>query len=58
MLVFSLLTFVVGLVGYQANFGLDQLLEVPSRNLGLFIHYATWVFTCVRSLVYTIATTV
>ena len=43
----SLLAFIIGLVGYQANFiqlGLDQLFEAPSRYLGLFIHYATWAF--------------
>ena len=43
----SLLTFVVGMAGYQANFiqlGLDQLFEAPSQYLGIFIHYATWVF--------------
>ena len=42
-----LLTFVIGLAGYQANFvqlGLDQLFEAPSRYLGLFIHYAMWAF--------------
>ena len=43
----SLITFVVGLAGYQANFiqlGLDQLFEAPSQYLGLFIHYAIWLF--------------
>ena len=43
----SLLAFIIGLVGYQANFiqlGLDQLFEAPSQYLGLFIHYATWAF--------------
>ena len=43
----SLLAFVVGLTGYQANFiqlGLDQLFEAPSHHLSLFIHYATWSF--------------
>ena len=43
----SLFTFVFGLAGYQANciqFGLDQLFEAPSQYLGLFIHYAMWVF--------------
>ena len=43
----TLISFVIGLVGYQANFiqlGLDQLFEAPSQYLGLFIHYATWVF--------------
>ena len=43
----SLLVFIIGLVGYQANviqLGIDQLFEAPSQYLGLFIHYATWVF--------------
>ena len=43
----SLVTFIVGLAGYQANFiqlGLDQLFEAPSHYLGLFIHYAIWAF--------------
>ena len=42
-----LIIFIIGLVGYQANFiqfGLDQLFEAPSQYLGLFIHYATWAF--------------
>ena len=40
--------FITGLVGFQANYiqlGLDQLLEAPTEQLALFIHYATWVFT-------------
>ena len=50
MLVFSLISllcFVIGLAGYQANFiqlGLDQLFEAPHHYLGLFIHYASWSF--------------
>ena len=43
----SLLLFVIGLTGYQANFiqlGLDQLFEAPSHYLSLYIHYATWSF--------------
>ena len=43
----SLLLFVIGLTGYQANFiqlGLDQLFEAPSHHLSLYIHYATWSF--------------
>ena len=47
ILTVSLLAFVVGLAGYQANFiqlGLDQLFEAPSHYLSLFIHYATWAF--------------
>ena len=42
-----LLTFVVGLVGYQVNFiqlGLDQLFEAQNQYQGLFIHHATWAF--------------
>ena len=41
------ITFIVGLVGYHANFiqlGLDQLFEAPSQYLGLFIHYAILAF--------------
>ena len=36
---------VIGYVVYQANFiqlGLDQLIEAPSMNLSLFIHWAVW----------------
>ena len=43
----SLSAFIVGLVGYQANFiqlGLDQLFEAPSQYLAIFIHYAIWCF--------------
>ena len=61
LLVFSLLTFVVGLAGYQANFiqfGLDQLFEAPSLNLGLFIHYAIWAFNFAGSLIVLINITV
>ena len=45
--IISLLAFIIGLAGYQANFiqlGLDQLFEAPSQYLVLFIHYATWTF--------------
>ena len=41
----SLLLFMPGLAGYQANFiqfGLDQLLEAPSSSLALFIHWIMW----------------
>ena len=43
----SLLLFVIGLTGYQANYiqlGLDQLFEAQSHHLSLYIHYATWSF--------------
>ena len=38
--------FAVGLGFYRANFvqfGLDQLLEAPSKSLALFIHWGVWV---------------
>ena len=44
----SLLLITAGLAGYQANivqFGLDQLLEAPSKDLGLFIHWLMWTHT-------------
>ena len=43
----SLVAFVIGLAGYQANLvqlGLDQLFEAPSQYLSLFILYAIWAF--------------
>ncbi len=43
----ALVFFTLGLVGYQANFvqfGLDQLLELPSHYLALFVHYVVWAF--------------
>ena len=55
LMILSLLTFVVGVAGYQANFiqlGLDQLFEAPSHYLGLFIHYAIWAFNCGTVLVF------
>lgn len=44
----SILLITAGLAGYQANiiqFGLDQLLEAPSKHLGLFIHWLMWTHT-------------
>ena len=43
----SLVLFMIGLTGFQANYvqlGLDQLFEAPIRYLRLFIHYAVWIF--------------
>ena len=51
--ILSLLSFIIGLAGYQANFiqlGLDQLFEALSQYLGVFVHYATWAF-CLGSLI-------
>ena len=53
----SLLSFMIGLAGYHANFiqlGLDQLFEAPSQYLGLFIHYAIWAFRSGSLIVATI----
>ena len=46
-LVFVIIFFTIGIIGYQANFiqlGLDQLLEARSDYLGLFVHYASLAF--------------
>ena len=43
----ALILFTLGLMGYQANFvqfGLDQLLELPSHYLALFVNYVVWAF--------------
>ena len=45
--IISLIAFIIGLAGYQANMiqlGLDQLFEAPSQYLSLFILYAEWTF--------------
>ena len=47
LILISLATFTIGLVGYHANLfqlGLDQLFEAPSEYLSLFILYALWAF--------------
>ena len=47
LILFSLICFIIGLAGFQANYvqlGLDQLFEESSQYLRLFIHYAVWVF--------------
>ena len=47
MVLITVVLFIIGLAGFQANYiqlGLDQLFEAPSKYLALFIHYATWTF--------------
>ena len=47
VILISLVFFVIGLVGYQANLvqlGLDQLFEAPSQYLSPFILYSAWAF--------------
>ena len=44
LVLFSLVAFVTGLVGYQANYiqlGLDQLFEAPSQSLLYFLSVET-----------------
>ena len=48
-----MVTSVIGIAGYSANFiqfGLDQLLEAPSRYQGIFVHWAKWCFDLVFNL--------
>ena len=50
----SVIFFVIGLAGYQANFiqlGLEQLLEAPSEYLGLFVHLSMWVYNLTSAVV-------
>ena len=49
----------IGYVLYQANFiqfGLDQLIEAPSINLSLFVHWAVWTDTLGKSIVFVSST--
>ena len=44
---FVLAIVVIGIAGYSANFiqfGLDQLLEAPSQDQALFVHWAKWCY--------------
>ena len=43
------LILIVGFAGYEANhiqFGLDQLSELPSQYVGLFVHWVEWIVQC------------
>ena len=56
----SFILLIFGLTGYQANFlqlGLDQLLDVPSRHLALFVHLATWAYNLLATVVVILFTT-
>ena len=42
-----LITAIIGVAGYSANFiqfGLDQLLDAPSHQQALFVHWAKWCY--------------
>ena len=44
---------VIGISAYGANFiqfGLDQLLEAPSRDQALFVHWAKWCYDCLAAI--------
>ena len=50
---FCLLLAIIGLAGYGANFiqfGLDQLLEAPSQDQALFVHWAKWCYDCLSAI--------
>ena len=45
---------VISIAGYKANsiqFGLDQLLEAPSQNQALFVHWAKWCYDFMSVLI-------
>ena len=51
---FGLLLAIIGIAGYGANFiqfGLDQLLEAPSQQQAIFVHWAKWSYDCFSVLV-------
>ena len=51
---FVLLAIVIGIAGYSANviqFGLDQLVDVPSRYQALFVHWAKWSYELLSTVV-------
>ena len=44
---------IIGIAGYGANFiqfGLDQLLDAPSRHQALFVHWAEWCYECLSAV--------
>ena len=44
---------IIGISGYGANFiqfGLDQLLDAPSRDQALFVHWAKWCYDCLSAV--------
>ena len=51
---FALLTVVVGMAGYGANFiqfGLDQLFDAPNQKQALFVHWASWCYDLLSAAV-------
>ena len=53
LLIIAAIFYTVGIIGYQANFiqfGLDQLLEAKSEQIGLFVHYNALAFNISASL--------
>ena len=50
---FGLLLAIIGIAGYGANFiqfGLDHLLEAPSQDQALFVHWAKWCYDCLSAI--------
>jgi peptide/histidine transporter 3/4 len=55
------LTFGIGVVAYHANFiqfGLDQLMEMPSKSLSLMIHWMIWADNFCFALIIPLASTI
>ena len=51
---FVLVIVVIGVAGYGANFiqfGLDQLLEAPSQDQALFVHWAKWCYDFLSTVI-------
>ena len=51
---FCILITIIGIAGYGANFiqfGLDQLLEVPSHHQALFVHWAKWCYDLISAII-------
>ena len=51
---FVLAIVVIGIAGYGANFiqfGLDQLLEAPSQDQALFVHWAKWCYDFLSTVI-------
>ena len=54
VIVISLLVSVIGIAGYGANFiqfGLDQLLDAPSQQQALFVHWAKWCYDLTNTVI-------
>ena len=54
-----LITAIIGIAGYSANFiqfGLDQLLDAPSHQQALFVHWAKWCYDLMSIVIVLLST--